>query len=249
MDRRKGDVRGELQAHEVANAGDDQKEALMRKVWLFSGLTGQELVALGAAGRWQRYSRGDRVEYSAAAPAVVHALVEGSARAVRQITANEPVTVAELLDGDIWGLSMFVPGMRRSSILEVISEGATFVSFPAATIAALFRTHDDLVWLIVEYLFNCLERARTRVAQLAALSVDQRTAQVLAEKAQLTPDGYLADRHTELAALVGTNRTGITRCISVLRKRHLIVHDPARRGIVVPDVQRLIDEFQLDGAF
>jgi CRP-like cAMP-binding protein len=227
----------------------DRREQLLARVWLFQHLDAPTLRSLCTTGRWVQYSRGARIDYPAIAPAVVHALLDGAARGVRQITEGEPVTVAELHAGDIWGLSMFARDMRRSSVLEVVSERATVATFPAAAIAALFRSDSELVWLLVEYLFGCLERARTRIAQLAALTVDQRTAQVLAEKALQSPDGYVADRHAELAAVVGTNRTGITRCLTVLRKRHLVVHDPCRRGVVVPDVQRLIEEFQLDGAF
>lgn len=228
---------------------DRQKEELLRRVWLFQQLTDEQVTHLLGFSRWTRCARGTCLDCSGVTPVVVHAIVEGAARAVRQITDSEPVTVAELRTGDIWGLSMFAPGLARHSVLEVVSERAMVVAFPAPMIASLFHSENELVWTLVECLFDRLEHAHTRIAQLAALSVEQRTAQILAEKALQSPDGYVADRHAQLAAVVGTNRTGITRCLTTLRKRHLIAHDPLRRGIVVPDVQRLVDQFQLDGAF
>jgi CRP-like cAMP-binding protein len=53
------------------------------------------------------------------------------------------------------------------------------------------------------------------------------------------PEGYVRRTHSELAALIGSTQTGVTKALGVLRRQGLVEGRLHRRGIRAPDVQKL----------
>jgi CRP-like cAMP-binding protein len=211
----------------------------VQDLWLFAQLPVIELLELARCAERREYGRPHILTHTARETDAVYGLYRGHARVLRCSEPDMPVTIAELHSGDLWGMSFLAPVAPRASIIDFQSTYAVVYVFPVAAVQRVFDRHHDLAYRMIEYLFSCLEQARDRIEELATLTVDQRVAQYLAEKAARHPRGLVLDTQVEMGQVVGASRETVNRAVRRLLQSGKVRHANTGRGLIVPDPARL----------
>lgn len=211
----------------------------VRQLWLFARLPEIELLDLARVADRQEYGRPDVLRHTAHETGIVFGMCRGDARVVRSSRPGTTVTIAEMHAGDLWGMSFLAQVAPKRTTIEFLSAYALVYVFPEDAVLRVFDRHPELAYRLVEYLFTCLEEARDRIAEMATLTVDQRVAQYLADKASHHPRGLVLDTQLEMAQVVGASRETVNRAVGRLLQSGKVRHASSGRGLVVPDPARL----------
>jgi CRP-like cAMP-binding protein len=211
----------------------------VRQLWLFARLPAAELIELARAAERREFGRLDLLPHTSRSTGRVYGLYQGQARVIRTSPSGTTVTIAEMHAGDLWGMSFLGKVTPRVSSIEFLSSYAVVYDFPEHAVRRVFTRHADLAYRLVEYLFMCLEQARDRIEEMATMTVDQRVAQYLAEKASRHPRGLVLDTQVEMAHVVGASRETVNRAVRRLLQSGQVCHAGTGRGLIVPDPDRL----------
>lgn len=213
----------------------------VRRLWLFARLPEIELLELARGAERQEYGRPDVLRHTAHETGLVYGLCQGDARVLRSSRPRTRITIAEMHTGNLWGMSFLARVVPRETTIEFQSPYALVYAFPEETVQRVFDRHGDLAYRLVAYLFSCLEEARDRIEEMATLTVDQRVAQYLADKASRHPRGLVLDTQVEMAQVIGASRETVNRAVGRLLQGGLIRHAATGRGLIVPDPTSLHD--------
>lgn len=211
----------------------------VRQLWLFARLPDTELLELARVAEREEYRRTDLLRHTAHGTGTVYGFCQGDAWVLRSTRPGTTVTIAEMHAGDLWGMSFLAPVTPKPTTIEFLSTYALVYVFPEDAVRRVFDRHPDLAHRLVEYLFTCLEEARDRITEMATLTVDQRVAQYLADKAARHPHGLVLDTQVEMAHVVGASRETVNRAVGRLLQSGKVLHARTGRGLVVPDPARL----------
>jgi CRP/FNR family transcriptional regulator, cyclic AMP receptor protein len=209
------------------------------RLWLFAELPSIELMELARVAERREYVRPDVLEHTAHETGAVYGLSQGHARVLRSSQPGMTVTIAEMRPGDLWGMSFLARVEPKFTTIEFQSSYAVVYVFPEGAVQGVFDRHSGLAYRLVEYLFTCLEEARDRIEELATLTVDQRVAQYLADRASRHPRGLVMDTQVEMAHVVGASRETVNRAVRRLLESGMVRHAGTGRGLIVPDPSRL----------
>jgi CRP-like cAMP-binding protein len=213
----------------------------VRQLWLFARLPEIELLELARVATREEYGRSELLRHTAHETGTVYGLCQGDAWVLRSPRPGTTVTIAEMHAGDLWGMSFLAKVMPKPTTIEFLSTYALVYAFPEEAIRRVFDRHPELAYRLVEYLFTCLEGARDRITEMATLTVDQRVAQYLADKAARHPRGLVLDTQVEMAHVVGASRETVNRAVGRLLQSGKVRHAHTGRGLIVPDPGRLHD--------
>lgn len=208
-------------------------------LWLFAELPAIELMELARVAERREYVRPGVLEHTAHETGAIYGLYQGNARVLRSSRPGMTVTIAEMRPGDLWGMSFLARVQPKFTTIEFQSTYAVVYVFPEAAVQGVFDRHSGLAYRLVEYLFTCLEEARDRIEEMATLTVDQRVAQYLADRASRHPRGLVMDTQVEMAHVVGASRETVNRAVRRLLESGMVQHAGTGRGLIVPDPSRL----------
>lgn len=211
----------------------------VRQLWLFARLPQIELLELARGAERREYGRPDVLGHTAHETGTVYGVCQGDAWVLRTSRPGTTVTIAEMHAGDLWGMSFLAWVPPKPTTIEFLSTYALVYVFQEDTVRRVFDRHPELAYRLVEYLFTCLEQARDRIAEMATLTVDQRVAQYLADKASRHPRGLVLDTQVEMAHVVGASRETVNRAVGRLLQSGKIRHASTGRGLIVPDPGQL----------
>ena len=215
----------------------------LRRVKLLQGLTDVALERVARVCSWRRFDAGKAVITRSSTSRDLFIVVSGRVRVTVYTASGKQVTFRDLAEGETVGEIAAVDGGPRSVDVVAITEVLVAVMTPA-DLNALLREEASVAEQFTRHLVQLIRLLTETVIELSTLGVVNRIHAELLRLAYETgaePDGSClvspAPRHADIAARVSTTREQVTREISVLAKRGLLVKHP--EGMLVTDVNAL----------
>ena len=215
----------------------------LRRVKLLQGLTDEALERVAGVCSWRRFDAGKAVITRSSTSRDLFIVVSGRVRVTVYTASGKQVTFRDLAEGETVGEIAAVDGGPRSTDVLALTEVLVAVMTPA-DLNALLRENPLAAERFTRHLVQMIRRLTETVIELSTLGVVNRIHAELLRLAVETgaePTGSCllspAPRHADIAARVSTTREQVTREISVLAKRGLLMKHP--EGMLVTDVSAL----------
>lgn len=215
----------------------------LRHVKLLEGLTDEALKRVARVCSWRRFEAGQAVITRSSPSCDLYFVVAGRVRVTVYTASGRQVMFRDLAEGETVGAIAAVDGGPRSVDVMALTEVLVAVMTPA-DLNALLRENPLVAERFTRHLVQLIRRLTETVIELSTLGVVNRIhADLLrvAREAGAEPTGSCvlspAPRHADIAARVSTTREQVTREMSVLAKRGLLVKRP--EGLLISDVNTL----------
>lgn len=201
----------------------------LTKVSVFSGLDHQELVKLYRRTTIKRWYGGSIIVGQQEYGRNLYILVAGRARTVLFGENGREMTLSMLQPGDFFGEIALFDGKPRSANVVAVDDVVLLVLSKEALMDHL-ESHPSTAIKLLEELSGRLRRANGIINNLALLDVSSRLVRTLLtlaeENGELLDGGILIRRRPTqqaLANMVGTCRETVSRTISAMARRGLVV--------------------------
>ena len=201
---------------------------LLRRVPLFSELSGAELERVAQVGIPRSFPRETRIFHEGDPGDACYIVREGSCRVTREHPDGRAITLATMGPGAIFGELAMLDGERRSASVEA-TENTELVALPASDMRNLIRGHPEMAEKLVVALTRRLREANERISRQSFQTVPSRVAgvlnQLLADEAvtPLVRDGVtIRLRQADLAQLAGTSRESVSRFLATLERAGVV---------------------------
>jgi CRP/FNR family transcriptional regulator len=225
----------------VATGGSEGVVELLRRVPLFSELSGPELERIAQVAVPRTYPRDTRVFHEGDPGDACYIVRAGSCRVTREHPDGRAITLATLGPGAIFGELAMLDGERRSASVEA-SEDTELLALPASDVRTLIREHPDMAEKLVVALTRRLRDANERISRQSFQTVPSRVAgvlsQLLAEEplAPVVRDGVtIRLRRSDLAQLAGTSRESVSRFLATLERAGVVQVGRGRVTVLEPE--------------
>lgn len=231
---------------------DDKQPATLglRRIALLQDLSDDELAALARRCAWRRFEAGQTIITGESAAREVFLVVAGRVRVHICTASGRQVTFRDMGEGDVLGEIGAIDEGRRSA--DVVALGPVLLAaISAADFRQLLTDHPALALRFMRNLVHLVRKLSDTVVELSTLGVNNRIhADLLrlAREGQATADGKgrlirPSPKHLEIASRVSTTREQVTRELSALAKRGLLVKQ--EDGMLVSDLallERMVEE-------
>jgi CRP/FNR family transcriptional regulator, cyclic AMP receptor protein len=225
----------------VATGGSEGVVELLRRVPLFSELSGPELERIARVAVPRTYPRDTRVFHEGDPGDACYIVRAGSCRVTREHPDGRAITLATLGPGAIFGELAMLDGERRSASVEA-SENTELLALPASDVRSLIREHPEMAEKLVVALTRRLRDANERISRQSFQTVPSRVAgvlsQLLAEEplAPVVRDGVTIKlRQSDLAQLAGTSRESVSRFLATLERAGVVQVGRGRVTVLEPE--------------
>ena len=215
----------------------------LRRVKLLEGLTDEALERVARVCSWRRFDAGQPVITRSSVNCDLYLVVAGRVRITVYTASGKQVTFRDLAEGETVGAIAAIDGGPRSVDVMALTEVLVAVMTPA-DLNALLRENPLVAEGFTRHLVQLIRRLTETVIELSTLGVVNRIhADLLrlAHEVVTEPAGSCvlspAPRHADIAARVSTTREQVTREMSVLAKRGLLMKRP--EGLLISDVNAL----------
>jgi CRP/FNR family cyclic AMP-dependent transcriptional regulator len=225
----------------VVTGGSEGVVELLRRVPLFSELSGSELERIARVAVPRSYPRDTRVFHEGDPGDACYIVRAGSCRVTREHPDGRAITLATLGPGAIFGELAMLDGERRSASVEA-SENTELLALPASDVRTLIREHPEMAEKLVVALTRRLRDANERISRQSFQTVPSRVAgvlsQLLAEEplAPVVRDGVtIRLRQSDLAQLAGTSRESVSRFLATLERAGVVQVGRGRVTVLEPE--------------
>ena len=215
----------------------------LRRVKLLQRLTDEALERVARVCSWRRFDAGKAVITRSSTSRDLFLVVSGRVRVTVYTASGKQVTFRDLAEGETVGEIAAVDGGLRSVDVVALTEVLVAVITPT-NLNALLRENPSVAEQFTQHLVQLIRLLTETVIELSTLGVVNRIHAELLRLAVESSAGATgscllspAPRHADIAARVSTTREQVTREISVLAKRGLLVKHP--EGMLVTDVNAL----------
>ena len=217
---------------------------------LFRSLDGAQIAALDRQCLWRRFEPGRTVVGHGEPDRDVYLVVAGHVRVVIQTSDGKDVILRDIGPGEFFGELAAIDGEPRSASI-VATHRCLVAQMPPDVFRAAIHAHADVCDQILARLASELRNLANRVNEFSTMTVPRRLMAELLRSARRSPDnanrGVISPPplHRDLAARIATHREAITKELSRLDKRGLLVRD--RQRFVIPDIAALEAKLAADG--
>ena len=198
---------------------------LIRRVPLFSMLTGDQAQSIADAVVKRRFRRGELVVEQGRKSNALFILLNGRARVLTADTRGREVILAVLEAGDYVGEMSLIDNEPHSATVRAEVQTDMLV-LARADFARCLPENSTLSYGIMRGLVRRLRNADRQIESLALLDVYGRVARTLLDMAELTPEGTRLIRHKvsrqDMAKVVGASREMVSRVMKDLEERGVI---------------------------
>lgn len=203
----------------------------LRGVRFFSGVADDAVAAFSAAAGWQRFSDGEMIFDQESDGLDVHFIVHGRVRLLVGVNGGDPVTLAEVTGGDIFGELAAIDQLRRSARAVAVAD-TILASIPGPVFVALLERFPKVAARMLQRLASIVRSMDVRLANIAVLTPTQRVIAELMRRAE--PDSRVpgmwiipyAPTHGDIASWTGLDKEEVAQTIGALARDALL----RRRG-------------------
>ncbi len=216
--------------------------ALLRRVPLFSELSGRDLERIAAVAIPRSYPSGVRVFHEGDTSDACYVVRSGMLRVSREHTDGRAIALATLGPGDLFGELAMLDGEARSASVETLSD-CELLALAATDMKALMRGNSEITVKLVVALTRRLREANERISRQSFQTVPSRVAGVLSQLIAEDRPSHARDgitirmRQSDLAQLAGTSRESVSRFLATLERAGVV--RVARGKVAVLEPERL----------
>jgi CRP/FNR family transcriptional regulator, cyclic AMP receptor protein len=223
---------------DMSESGEDTI-ALLRRVPVFSTLSGDELERVARVTMPRRFDPGEVVFKEGDEGSTCYIVRSGRARAIREHPDGRSITLAHFGPGDIFGEMAMLDGERRSATVET-TEGTEAIAILSTDMHRLLHEYPDISVKLIAALGQRLRDTNERLARQSFQTVQSRVAAALSQLVAAAREGegdvVITATQAELAQLAGSSRESASRFLAVLERAgvitqgrgRLVVHDPGK---------------------
>ncbi len=223
-----------------------EKLGLLREIELFSGLSDDDITAIGHATTMTHCQPGQMILSPDDPPDRIHILKKGQVRVYRVTPDGKQLTLDIFEKGTILG-DMRLLGQER--MLEAYAESidaAVICTITPQELRRLIERYPVVAVNIISFLSRRLQEAERELEAMAYQKVSQRLARKLLTLGQRfgveTVRGTLIQARLtqqEMAEMIGTTRETLAHTLADFRTRDLL--DTEHHSVVIRDAERLAE--------
>jgi len=230
--------------HNRFAAQNPDKVRALARASLFSSLPQPVLEKLAERGALRRLQRGDMLYSENETATGLFVVAEGELRSVRQDGHGREQVLWTAFSGAVLALVPVFHGGKYFSTV-VADAPSVVIAIAYEEFRSLCRKHAELLWRVAEELAREIHRAAELIESLALRNVQQRVAQYLVsvadDRAVSSEQGWVFEltlTRPEIASRLGTVREVVSRSLSRLHERGLIVLSGGRL-VTIPNLEAL----------
>lgn len=214
----------------------------LRGIRLFEGLDAFSLEEIARRCSWRRYKRNDRVISRHGTDRDVYLVISGMVRVAARSTHGRGIIFRDIAAGELFGELSALDQRERSADVLAVSD-ALLASMSPEAFHDLLAQYPSVRQRLFRSLSASVRDLTDRLVEVSTLDVERRiTMELLRLARQAGVSGNEAriqpmPRHKEIASRLGTSREQVTRTLSSLTRRRLIVREG--RALAVRDVDGL----------
>lgn len=206
----------------------ERASAMLSVINEFQTLSSADLEKVAQVCHWHRFEADESIVRYHDSSNSAFFIVQGEIRVTYHSLSGHEVILCDLSAGEMFGELTAIDGQTRSATV-VAKTDALLACMPAMAFQNLIYSNRSFAEAIFKRLTGEVRRLTERVYDFSTLAVCNRIhAELLrmAKKHMTTPDTAIispAPTHTEIANLVSTHREAVTRELSNLAKKKLIL--------------------------
>ncbi|MFO7152017.1 MAG: Crp/Fnr family transcriptional regulator [Bacillota bacterium] len=221
-----------------------QLDEVLKKVYLFSELTGEELEKVKKLVNTRECKKGTVIFFEGDPGDALYFVESGKVKVYKSDDEGREYILHIFGEGDVFAETVFLGGNTYPATAEAVEDSVVgFIK--NEDLEELIRSNPDLSLKIIKIMASRLRDSQEKIKNLALKDTYDRTACLLhkisLESGRRTPRGIeieLPVTRQELAALVGTSRETVTRILSQMKKEGII--DIDRQKIIVLNEKKLM---------
>ena len=221
-----------------------EKLGLLSEVALFSGLSEDDIAAIGHATTMTHCARGQQILSPDDPPDRIHIVKKGRVRVFRITPDGKQLTLDIYEKGTILGDMELLGQDRLPEAYAETIEDAVICTITPDELRRLIERYPTIGVNIIRHLSRRLDAAERELEAMAYQRVDQRLARKLLDLGQRfgvkTERGTLISARLtqqELAEMIGTTRETLAHTLGDFRRHGLI--DTVSHQVVIRDAERL----------
>jgi CRP-like cAMP-binding protein len=199
----------------------------------FTGVNRADLAAVTSGATVERYDRKQTILPAGEKHDGI-VVAQGGARLYRLGRRHIDVTVALLGPGHTYLLPVAAPAIQCMCVLEASQDGTIVYRLPGGPLRALITRDLALSDRMLTLAAQTVTLLADRLEEYVSEDVKTRLAHILAAIANGTDEPIMAT-HAELAALIGSTQTQVTKALAQLRDVGLVASSRHRRGLALCD--------------
>jgi len=232
--------------------GAEQREALLRRSFIFKQLAPDLLSRLAQLTRVRRLERGALLFEEGEEGDALYAVVDGLIRISIAGRGDKELTLSLMEPGDVFGEIAMLDGLPRTATARA-AEDCLLLVIDRASFVTLIDQEPRLARHLIELLCERLRVSTTRLAELAFVDLRARLARQLEALAishgRHEPAGVriaLKMSQSELAQMLGVSREAVNKQLKAWSADGLLRLD--RGYITITDMRRLTAREERQGA-
>ncbi len=191
-------------------------------------------MTIAGLGRVDNYTRGQRL-YPVSETELTTILLAGHAVEIAYGRDGTAVVLCTIAPGELFG-SLLAAGADEAGAIVEAGETARGRQFAGATILRLMESYNCVAMAVTRQLAARLGLMRRRMVETVLLSASGRICAELDRRARAMPDQTIrpVPVFSELATLVQSTRETVSRTISLLEKRGVLMREDGGLRVVAP---------------
>ncbi|SHM17416.1 CRP/FNR family transcriptional regulator, anaerobic regulatory protein [Caldanaerovirga acetigignens] len=219
-------------------------EDILKKVYIFSELSDEELVKVKRLVNTKNYKKGTVIFFEGDPGEAVFFVKSGKVKVYKGDDEGREFILHIFDEGDVFAEAVLLGGGTYPATAEAVEDSVVgFIK--NEDLESFIKKSPDLAIKIIRIMAARLRDSQEKIKDLALKDTYDRTACMLhkisLDYGQRTSRGIEIDlpvTRQELAALVGTSRETVTRILSQMKKNGII--DIDRQKIIVLDERKLM---------
>lgn len=209
----------------------DDLSLTLRGFKFFEGLGVEPADAFTALTKWHRFNEGDMIFDQASDGLEAHFVMYGRVRLLTGMDGGEPVTLAEVPAGSVFGELAAIDHLPRSA-RAIAATDTILGSIDGVVFVSLLEKFPQVAVRMLRRLASIIRSMDVRLANIAVLTPTQRVIAELMRRSEpdvRVPGMWIipfAPTHAEIASWTGLNKEQVAQTIGILARDALL----RRRG-------------------
>jgi CRP/FNR family cyclic AMP-dependent transcriptional regulator len=203
---------------------------LLRKVFLFTGLSDEQLNHVARIAVLRQEPRNKTVVFVGAEADALFIIARGSVKVLNRDIEGHEVILSVLEAGECFGEMGLIDDLPRSADV-VTNDACDLLVIRRADFNRTLSENRDICWNVMKSLALRLREANHKIESLALMDVYGRVAKLLLDFSEIENGVRVVKRKItklDMAKMVGASREMVSRVMRDLERRELIRCEPKR---------------------